>query len=156
MQSLAAVGFQEKYWPKLSVLLCNFIFLPRFLWSWLSQASHPAWLLCLASRARTIPLWTSTASRTPASTAGDELMEGESSPTIRLVFLTFSPRFYSDEEAFCQMYHMCVAEASNSFKKYSFLCPNGQSSVPPFLVLSSLSQAPFSTKRSWCAMPGSM
>merc|ERR1712110_94967 len=33
--------------------------------------------------------------------------------------------FYSDEEAFCQMYHMCVAEPSGSFKKYSFLCPNG-------------------------------
>merc|ERR1712003_2848 len=33
--------------------------------------------------------------------------------------------FYSDEEAFCQMYHMCVAEASGSFKKFSFLCPNG-------------------------------
>merc|ERR1712001_629107 len=33
--------------------------------------------------------------------------------------------FYSDEEAFCQMYHMRVAEASGSFKKFSFLCPNG-------------------------------
>ena len=34
-------------------------------------------------------------------------------------------RFYSDEEAFCQMYHMCVAEPAGSYKKYSFLCPNG-------------------------------
>ena len=34
-------------------------------------------------------------------------------------------RFYSDEEAFCQMYHMCVAEAAGTFKKFSFLCPNG-------------------------------
>merc|ERR1711990_1234177 len=33
--------------------------------------------------------------------------------------------FYSDEEAFCQMYHMCVAESTGSFKKFSFLCPNG-------------------------------
>merc|ERR1711879_920878 len=33
--------------------------------------------------------------------------------------------FYSDEEAFCQMYHMCVAEATGTFKKFSFLCPNG-------------------------------
>merc|ERR1712083_868111 len=33
--------------------------------------------------------------------------------------------FYSDEEAFCQMYHMCVAEPAGSYKKYSFLCPNG-------------------------------
>jgi len=33
--------------------------------------------------------------------------------------------FYSDEEAFCQMYHMCVAEPSGSYKKFSFLCPNG-------------------------------
>merc|ERR1712110_910958 len=33
--------------------------------------------------------------------------------------------FYSDEEAFCQMYHMCVEEASGGFRKYSFVCPNG-------------------------------
>ena len=44
----------------------------------------------------------------------------------RFVFLISSLRFYSDEEAFCQMYHMCVAESSGSFKKFSFLCPNGQ------------------------------
>ena len=37
----------------------------------------------------------------------------------------FVSRFYSDEEAFCQMYHMCVAEATGTFKKFSFLCPNG-------------------------------
>lgn len=40
-------------------------------------------------------------------------------------------RFYSDEEAFCQMYHMCVAEASGTFKKFSFLCPNGSLLQPP-------------------------
>merc|ERR1712018_1072848 len=28
--------------------------------------------------------------------------------------------FYSDEEAFCQMYHMCVAEATGTFRKFSF------------------------------------
>jgi len=33
--------------------------------------------------------------------------------------------FYTDLEAFCQMYHMCVSEAGGSFRKYSFLCPNG-------------------------------
>merc|ERR1712236_40374 len=33
--------------------------------------------------------------------------------------------FYSDEEAFCQMYHMFVVEPSGTYKKYSFLCPNG-------------------------------
>ena len=51
------------------------------------------------------------------------------SVTTRLVLLIFCPRFYSDEEAFCQMYHMCVAESSGSFKKFSFLCPNGQPTV---------------------------
>merc|ERR1711974_129794 len=57
--------------------------------------------------------------------AEDEVMEGETSPVTRPVFFIFSPRFYSDEEAFCQMYHMCVAEPSGSLKKFSFLCPNG-------------------------------
>ena len=79
------------------------------------------------------------------------------SVTTRLVLLMFCPRFYSDEEAFCQMYHMCVAESSGSFKKFSFLCPNGQPTVHSQLFyLLHLSQAQYSTKRSWSAMPGSM
>jgi len=45
--------------------------------------------------------------------------------TLPTLCLTLYCRFYSDEEAFCQMYHMCVAEASGTFKKFSFLCPNG-------------------------------
>merc|ERR1719369_192557 len=32
---------------------------------------------------------------------------------------------YADEEAFCQMYHMCVSATGGTYKKYSFLCPNG-------------------------------
>merc|ERR1712142_1415519 len=32
---------------------------------------------------------------------------------------------YADEEAFCQMYHMCVTATDGGFKKFSFLCPNG-------------------------------
>merc|ERR1711936_185559 len=31
---------------------------------------------------------------------------------------------YADEEAFCQMYHMCV-QTTDGYKKFSFLCPNG-------------------------------
>ena len=34
-------------------------------------------------------------------------------------------RLYADEEAFCQMYHMCVSSTNGEFKKFSFLCPNG-------------------------------
>merc|ERR1712111_135715 len=48
--------------------------------------------------------------------------------------------FYSDEEAFCQMYHMCVAEATGTFKKFSFSAPTEL----------------FSTRRSLFVMPGSM
>ena len=32
---------------------------------------------------------------------------------------------YADSEAFCQMYHMCVSSTGGSYKKFSFLCPNG-------------------------------
>ena len=51
--------------------------------------------------------------------------------TLATLCLTLYCRFYSDEEAFCQMYHMCVAEASGTFKKFSFLCPNGSFLQPP-------------------------
>ena len=34
-------------------------------------------------------------------------------------------RLYADSEAFCQMYHMCVSSTGGSYKKFSFLCPNG-------------------------------
>ena len=106
------------------------LFLSRFLWSWLSRARLPAWLLYRGSRARTIPHWTSTTSRTPASPVEEESMEGETRrASHQNCLLIFNSRFYSDEEAFCQMYHMCVAESTGSFKKFSFLCPNGQSTL---------------------------
>ena len=44
---------------------------------------------------------------------------------MEVLFLTDICRHYADEEAFCQMYHMCVLETNGSYKKFSFLCPTG-------------------------------
>merc|ERR1711954_546598 len=35
--------------------------------------------------------------------------------------LNLNPGYYADEEAECQVFHICAAEEA----KYSFLCPNG-------------------------------
>ena len=45
-------------------------------------------------------------------------------PTLYLYAIQYFSSLYADEEAFCQMYHMCV-QTTDGYKKFSFLCPNG-------------------------------
>merc|ERR550534_251866 len=33
--------------------------------------------------------------------------------------------YYADEEAECQVFHICTSDAEGGLSKYSFLCPNG-------------------------------
>merc|ERR1711971_1291153 len=33
--------------------------------------------------------------------------------------------YYADEEAQCQVFHICTADGAGGLAKYSFLCPNG-------------------------------
>merc|ERR1719479_882490 len=33
--------------------------------------------------------------------------------------------YYADEEAECQVFHICTADGQGGLAKYSFLCPNG-------------------------------
>ena len=33
--------------------------------------------------------------------------------------------YYADDEARCQVFHICTADGQGSLAKYSFLCPNG-------------------------------
>ena len=33
--------------------------------------------------------------------------------------------YYADEEAQCQVFHICTADGQGGLAKYSFLCPNG-------------------------------
>ena len=33
--------------------------------------------------------------------------------------------YYADEEAECQVFHICTADGAGGLAKYSFLCPNG-------------------------------
>ena len=36
-----------------------------------------------------------------------------------------SQGYYADEEAQCQVFHICTADGAGGLAKYSFLCPNG-------------------------------
>ena len=36
-----------------------------------------------------------------------------------------SQGYYADEEAECQVFHICTADGAGGLAKYSFLCPNG-------------------------------
>ena len=76
--------------------------------------------------AKIIQLWTSSIFLPQLLIVRTGSMEGKFRSTemnLDQSFIFF--RFYSDEEAFCQMYHMCVSEPSWSYMKFSFLCPNG-------------------------------
>ncbi|XP_042207845.1 U-scoloptoxin(01)-Cw1a-like [Homarus americanus] len=44
-----------------------------------------------------------------------------------------TPGYYADEEAECQVFHICVSEGRR-VRQYSFLCPNGTVFSQQYLV----------------------
>merc|ERR1712060_871499 len=56
----------------------------------------------------------------------DGQIDGGKKFSIREVLtIILASGYYADEEAQCQVFHICTADGAGGLAKYSFLCPNG-------------------------------